>query len=68
VFPVCQDCAVLHDRLKELADEMYQVKKRCTRLQGELRHERQERAKLLKERKERQHYRNGQKRGRTRNG
>jgi predicted DsbA family dithiol-disulfide isomerase len=63
---VCQDCAVLHERLQEMSHELFQVKRACTRLKGELRHERQERAKLLK--KEKQHYRNGQKRGRTRNG
>lgn len=65
---MCVDCDVLHDRLKQMSGELFQVKRACTRLQGELRHERQAKVKLLKERKEKQHYRNGQKRGRSRNG
>lgn len=67
---VCKDCVTLHRRLKELSNELFQVKRANSRLKGEVRHERQEKEKLLKDRREdrRQHYRNGQKRGRTRNG
>lgn len=66
---MCQDCERLHEELHKQAAVMFGLRKRITRLQGELRHERKEKAKLLKEKKEQQHYRNGQKRGkRGRNG
>lgn len=60
---MCDDCARLHDELQKQAGIMFGLRKRITRLQGELRHERREKAKLLKEKKEKSHYRNGQKRG-----
>jgi hypothetical protein len=66
---MCQDCVRLHDELQKQAAISYGLRKRITSLKGELRYERQERVKLIKEAKEKkQHYRNGQKRGRTRNG
>lgn len=65
---MCQDCSVLHDRLKEVNEELFKVKRANSRLKGEVRYERQAKSKLLKEQKEKHHYRNGQKRGRTRNG
>lgn len=67
---MCNDCEVLHERLTLQADDLYRLKKTVSNLKGELRYERQARAKLIKEIKagKKQHYRNGQKRGRTRNG
>ena len=65
---MCNDCSVLHKRLQKLSFELYQVKKANSNLRGELKYERREKEKILKEKKKKQHYRNGQKRGRTRNG
>jgi hypothetical protein len=65
---MCQDCQRLHDELKKQQGIMYGLRKRISSLKGELRHERQEKAKLLKQTKEKQHYRNGRKRGRTMHG
>lgn len=66
---MCQDCIRLHDELQKQAYIMYGLRKRIRNLNGELKHERQERVKLLKEKKEQQHYRNSRKKGmRGRNG
>jgi hypothetical protein len=67
---MCQDCARLYDELQKQEGISYGLRKRITSLKGELRWERQEKARLIKEARkgEKQHYRNGQKRGRTRNG
>lgn len=66
---MCEDCGVLHERLKEMSYELFQVKRACSNLQKDLRKERREKGKLVKDRKEQHHYRNGQKRGRNgRNG
>jgi len=62
------DIERLHSELTKQSEVMFHLRRRITQLQGELRRERQAKAKLLKEKKEKQHYRNGQKRGRTRNG
>ena len=62
---MCRDCEVLHERLQELSHELFQLKRANTKLKGDLRHERQEKAKLLKEKKQTQHYRNEEKRGRN---
>lgn len=59
---MCNDCARLHEQLHEQAAMMFGLRKRITRLQGELRYERQEKSKLLKEKRQKDHYRNGQKR------
>lgn len=66
---MCNDCDVLHERLQKLSGELFQMKRANSNLRGELKYERREKEKLLKEKKgKKQHYRNGQKRGRTRNG
>jgi hypothetical protein len=69
---MCEDCTRLHEQLQIQAEEMFRLRKRITRLQGELKYERRKTAVLLKEKKDlkqSQHYRNGQKRGnRGRNG
>lgn len=57
------------EKLDQQARELFQLKKANTKLRAELGYERRKNAKLLKElRPEKQHYRNGQKRGRTRHG
>lgn len=68
---MCQDCEVLHERLQQQAGQMFQMRKAIVNLRGQLKYERREKEKILKDRRQeqkRQHYRNGQKRGRTRNG
>lgn len=66
---VCQDCRRLHEQLQVEAEEKFHLKRRITRLQGELKHERHLNRKLRIERqKESQHFRKGRKRGRTFNG
>lgn len=66
---MCNDCVRLYDDLQKQAAVMYGLRKRISSLKGELKYERQSKAKLLKEKKEQHHYRNGQKRGRYgRNG
>lgn len=59
---MCNDCAVLHERLQKLSGELYQLKKANSNLRGELKYERREKSKLIVEKKKKQHYRNGQKR------
>jgi Zn-finger protein len=63
---MCNDCTRLHEQLQQQSEEMYGLRKRITRLYGELRYERKSKAKLLKEKKEKekQHVRKGQKRSR----
>jgi hypothetical protein len=67
---MCNDCERLYDELQKQEGISYGLRKRISSLMGELRWERKERAKLVKELKQgkKQHYRNGQKRGHTRNG
>lgn len=66
---MCQDCERLYEELQKQEAISYGLRKRISSLKGELKFERKEKAKLLKEKKEQQHYRNGQKRGkRGRNG
>jgi hypothetical protein len=63
---MCQDCERLYEELKKQEAISYGLRKRISSLKGELRYERKEKAKLLKEKRElnqKQHYRNGQKRG-----
>ena len=63
---MCEDCVRLYDELQKQEGISYGLRKRITSLKGELRHERKEKGKLLKELKEKrkkEHYRNGQKRG-----
>lgn len=66
------DLQRLYEELQKQEVISFGLKRRITSLRGELRYERQEKAKLLKELKDHQkkdHYRNGQKRGRNgRNG
>lgn len=69
VFLICQDCVRLYEELQKQETISYGLRKRITSLKGELRWERQEKARFIKEaRGQKQHYRNGQKRGKTRNG
>jgi hypothetical protein len=69
---MCEDCVRLYDELQKQETISYGLRKRVTYLTNDLRHERQKNGKLLKELKEqrkKEHYRNGQKRGRNgRNG
>lgn len=68
---MCADCERLYQELQKQEGISYGLRKRITSLKGELRYERQEKAKLIKELKEKRknHYRNGQKRGKFgRNG
>lgn len=69
---MCEDCHVLHERLKELSGELFTFKKKYNNKFNETRRLSREnnklRRKLLKY-EQPQHYRNGQKRGkRGRNG
>jgi hypothetical protein len=62
---MCADCERLYAELQKQESISYSLKKRITSLRGELRYERQEKGKLLKELKEnrrKEHYRNGRKR------
>lgn len=52
---MCQDCAVLHERLKEASEELFKVKRANSRLKGEVRFERQEKMKIIKDHKEKSH-------------
>jgi hypothetical protein len=66
---MCQDCERLYEELKKQEAISYGLRKRISSLKGELKFERREKAKLLKEKKEQQHYRNSRKKGmRGRNG
>jgi hypothetical protein len=63
---MCVDCERLYLELQKQESISYGLRKRITSLKGELKYERVEKAKLLKEKREtrqRLHYRNGQKRG-----
>lgn len=60
---MCADCERLHAELQKQAAIMYGLRKRISSLKGELKYERVEKAKLIKEKRHRDHYRNGQKRG-----
>ncbi len=66
---MCNDCAVLQEQMKAQEYQMRQMKKTITKLRGELKHERREKDKLIKEKrkKRKNHYRNG-KRGTNFNG
>jgi hypothetical protein len=59
----------LYEELQKQESISYGLRKRITSLKGELRYERQQKSVLIKEaREKKQHYRNGQKRGRSMNG
>lgn len=63
---MCEDCQRLYDELQKQEAVSYGLRKHITSLRGELKFERREKEKLLKELKEKRkhdHYRNGQKRG-----
>jgi hypothetical protein len=66
---MCNDCGRLHAELQKQSAEMYGLRKRITSLVGELKYERREKGKLIKEKKkgQKQHYKNG-KRGTKFNG
>jgi hypothetical protein len=65
LVPVHQE---VWDRMENQALQLYQMKRANTDMRNQLKSARQELDKLRGKRKEKQHYRNGQKRGRTRNG
>jgi hypothetical protein len=66
---MCNDCVRLYEELQKQESISYGLRKRITSLKGELRYERQQKSVLIKEaREKKQHYRNGQKRGRSMNG
>jgi Zn-finger protein len=50
---MCQDCDVLHQRLKEQAEEMYHMKKSINQLRTDLRYAEREKRKMLKENRKR---------------
>ena len=56
------------EKLDQQARDLHHVKRANSRLKDEVRGLRKQLEQQRKERGERQHYRNGQKRGRTRNG
>lgn len=58
----------LWDKLQSQANQLHQLKRANSRLKTEVRDLRRAAEEERKAKKERQHYRNGQKRGRTRNG
>lgn len=60
---MCQDCAVLYEKMKSQENEMYQLKNALRNKNAELRFERRQKEKILKEKKKVNHYKNGQKRG-----
>jgi hypothetical protein len=66
---MCNDCARLHEELQKQSAIMYGMRKRITGLSNDLKYERREKDKLIKEKKkgQRQHYKNG-KRGSKFNG
>lgn len=69
MIAMCNDCIVLHERLQQLSQELFQVKRANSNLNNELHEERRQKNKLIREKKKKQHYRNGQKRGKSgRNG
>lgn len=59
---MCNDCMVLHERMKGLEHELHQVKRALSNARAETKYERREKEKLIKEKKKTIHYRNGQKR------
>ena len=66
---MCNDCVRLYNELQKQEAVSYSLRKKISSLRGELKYERREKARLLKEKKESTHYRNGQKRGKFgRNG
>lgn len=46
---MCRDCERLHEQLQEQSGEMFGLKRRIARLRSELKKERLEKAKILKE-------------------
>lgn len=66
---MCQDCIVLHEKLQQQNYQMWQMKRAIINLRGEVKYERREKDKLIRERKKNQksHYKNG-KRGTNYNG
>lgn len=60
---MCNDCVVLYEKMKSQEYQMWQMKRTIINLRGEVKYERREKEKLLKEKKEKIYYRNGQKRG-----
>lgn len=56
------------ERIQVLSADNYSLRRAIIKLRGTLKGERKKLAAALDKKKERQHYRNGQKRGRTRNG
>jgi hypothetical protein len=46
---MCQDCERLHEQLQQQSYEMYQLRCKIRRLRSELKKERVEKAKLLKD-------------------
>jgi hypothetical protein len=71
VIDMCRDCEKLHEQLQEQAGIMFGLRKTISNLRGEVRYERREKEKLIKEKKKNQKppLRKGQKRGKYgRNG
>jgi len=62
---MCEDCGRLHEQLQEQAGIMFALRRRITRLRSQLKDERREKEKILKEQNKnnKQHLRKGQKRG-----
>lgn len=65
-----QEIERLHAQLQENSEIMYKLRKIITKKNGELKYERRKVQSLLKEKRqtEKAHYRNGQKRGKGKNG
>lgn len=66
---MCNDCVVLHEQLQQQNYQMWQMKRTIINLRGEIKYERKEKMKLVKEKRQRQKpkYKNG-KRGTKHNG
>ena len=62
---MCKDCARLHEQLQEQSGIMFGLRRTISKLRGEVRYERREKEKILKEVKKNRKppLRKGQKRG-----
>lgn len=68
---MCKDCETLHKRLEELNGELFHIRKSLTKSRQETHSERRKKEKIIKKYRmleDKQYVRNGQKRGKTRNG
>jgi hypothetical protein len=65
MMKMCKDCERLHEQLQEQSGIMFGLRRRISQLRGELKYERREKEKIIKEKRKNQkpQLRKGQKRG-----